>query len=184
MLRLKSIDELKGKHVRDSAMRETGLHMERAAPGSLRGKVGAVATIGGATDVSGGHGETAREGGHGETEGGHRKIVARGAARESGMNKTEAEYAEILEARRWRGEVVWWKYEGITLKLADNTRYTPDFAVMLPQGDFELHETKGGFIREDGWLKLKLAAGMFPFRFFLCQKQAKKDGGDWSIRRV
>lgn len=110
--------------------------------------------------------------------------VAVGELRDPGMNKTEAEYAEILEARRRRGEVAWWKYEGITLKLADNTRYTPDFAVMLPQGEFEFHETKGGFIREDGWLKLKLAAGMFPFRFFLCQKQAKKDGGDWSIRRV
>ena len=110
--------------------------------------------------------------------------VAVGELRDPGMNKTEAEYAEILEARRRRGEVVWWKYEGITLKLADNTRYTPDFAVMLPQGEFEFHETKGGFIREDGWLKLKLAAGMFPFRFFLCQKQAKKAGGGWTIRRV
>lgn len=184
MLRLKSIDELKGKHVRDSAMRETGLHMERAAPGSLRGKVGAVATIGGATDVSGGHGETAREGGHGETEGGHRKIVARGAARESGMNKTEAEYAGMLEERKARREIAWWKYEAITFKLADDTRYTPDFAVMLPNGEFEIHETKGGFIREDGWQKLKIAAGMFPFRFFLCQKLAKKDGGGWKIKGV
>jgi len=90
----------------------------------------------------------------------------------------------MLEARRQRGEIVWWKYESITLKLADGTRYTPDFAVLLAGGEFEIHETKGGFIREDGWLKLKLAAGMFPFRFFLCQKQAKKDGGGWSIKGV
>ena len=78
----------------------------------------------------------------------------------------------------------WWKYEAITFKLADDTRYTPDFAVMLPNGEFEIHETKGGFIREDGWQKLKIAAGMFPFRFFLCQKLAKKDGGGWKIKGV
>ena len=110
--------------------------------------------------------------------------VAIGAERDQGMNKTEAEYAGMLEERRVRGEVVWWKYEGITLKLADNTRYTPDFAVMLSGGEFEFHETKGGFIREDGWQKLKIAAGMFPFRFFLCQKAAKKDGGGWKIKGV
>ena len=107
-----------------------------------------------------------------------------GELRHAGMNKTEAEYAGMLEVRRQAGEVVWWKFEAITLRLADSTRYTPDFAVMLAGGQFELHETKGGFIREDGWLKLKVAAGMFPFRFFLCQKKAKKDGGQWSIEKV
>ena len=110
--------------------------------------------------------------------------VAVGELRDTGMNKTEAEYAGMLEARRQRGEVSWWRYEAITLKLADSTRYTPDFAVLLAGGAFEIHETKGGFIREDGWLKLKLAASLFPFRFFLCQKAARKDGGGWSIRRV
>lgn len=109
---------------------------------------------------------------------------ARGALRDPGMNKTEAEYAGMLEERQRRGEVVWWKYEGITLRLADNTRYTPDFVLMLASGQIEVHETKGGFIREDGWLKLKVAAGLYPFHFFLCQKANKKDGGAWAIRRV
>ena len=110
--------------------------------------------------------------------------VAIGSERDQGMNKTEAEYAGMLEERKARREIAWWKYEAITFKLADDTRYTPDFAVMLPNGEFEIHETKGGFIREDGWQKLKIAAGMFPFRFFLCQKLAKKDGGNWSIREI
>lgn len=110
--------------------------------------------------------------------------VATGTVRDTDMNKTEAEYAGMLEARRVSGEILWWAYEAMTLKLADNTRYTPDFLLMLADGALEVHETKGGFIREDGWLKLKVAAGMFPFRFFLCQKQAKKAGGGWIIRRV
>lgn len=110
--------------------------------------------------------------------------VAIGTRRDAGMNNTEAEYAGMLEARRQRGEVAWWQYEAIALRLADNTRYTPDFMVMLTDGVIEMHETKGAFIREDGWLKLKLAAELFPFRFFLCQKQAKKAGGGWMIKRV
>ena len=110
--------------------------------------------------------------------------VATGTMRDTDMNKTEAEYAGMLEARRVSGEILWWAYEAMTLKLADNTRYTPDFLLMLADGVLEVHETKGGFIREDGWLKLKVAAGMFPFRFFLCQKLAKKDGGGWKIKGV
>lgn len=110
--------------------------------------------------------------------------VATGELRDHGMNKTEAEYAGMLEIRRQRGEVAWWKYEAVTLKLADSTRYTPDFMVMLADGRLEVHETKGGFIREDGWLKLKLAAEAFPFRFFLCQKMAKKAGGNWVFKEV
>ena len=180
MLRLKSIDELKGKHVRDSAMRETGLHMERAAPGSLRGKVGAVETIGGATGVSGGHGEAAREGGHGETEGGHRKIVARGAARESGMNKLEAAYAQHLDALKHTGTVAWWSYEAVGLRLADRTFYHPDFMVMMADGGLEVHETKG-FMRDDANVKLKVAARAFPFVFKLVKKQK---GGAWDIRTI
>jgi hypothetical protein len=108
--------------------------------------------------------------------------VARGELREPKMNKTEAEYAGLLNARMRDGSVVWWKYEGITLKLADDTRYTPDFAVLLADGTMEIHETKGAYVREDGWVKFKLAAALYPFRFRFCQKAAKKDGGKWSIK--
>jgi hypothetical protein len=110
--------------------------------------------------------------------------AARGAVVRPAMNKTEAEYAGMLESARVRGEIVWWKYEPVTLKLADSTRYTPDFLVLLASGELEVHETKGGFIREDGWLKLKIAAAMFPFRFFLCQKMPRRDGGGWLVKRI
>jgi len=110
--------------------------------------------------------------------------VAIGTVREPAMNKTEAEYAAMLQTRTTQGEILWWRYEAVTLKLADNTRYTPDFLVMRADGSLEIHETKGGFVREDGWVKLKIAAALFPFRFFLCQKQAKKAGGGWRIKMV
>ena len=102
----------------------------------------------------------------------------------AGMNETEKEYAQILEAKKVRGEILWWEYEGYALKIAHNTRYTPDFAVMLPGGEIEFHETKGGYIYEDSWIKLKVAASKKPHRFYLCQKKAKKDGGGWDIKDV
>jgi hypothetical protein len=65
------------------------------------------------------------------------------------MNKTEAAYAATLDARRYAGEVAWFKFEGVKLRLADNTFYTSDFAVMLADGALEVHEVKG-FWTDDG----------------------------------
>ena len=98
------------------------------------------------------------------------------------MNKTEAEWAMILEARKRAGEIVWYGFEAIKLRLADNTHYTPDFAVITAFGhNLELHETKG-FWRDDARVKIKVAAEMFPFfKFFAMKKRRKKDGGGWAI---
>jgi hypothetical protein len=40
---------------------------------------------------------------------------------------------------------------------------------MLANGELELHETKG-FMRDDAAVKLKVAAGMYPMRFYLVEK--------------
>lgn len=50
--------------------------------------------------------------------------------RKSGMNKSEEKYAALLESMKQAGDIIEYVYEGITLKLADNTRYTPDFVVI------------------------------------------------------
>lgn len=96
------------------------------------------------------------------------------------MNKTEAAYAAHLDARRHLGEVLWFRFEGVKLRLADNTFYTPDFAVMVASGQIELHEVKG-FMEEDANVKIKVAASQYPFVFRLVRK-AK--GGEWDIREV
>lgn len=81
------------------------------------------------------------------------------------MNRTESEYAMILESRKRAGEIVDYKFEAVTLKLAANTRYTPDFYVVFPDR-IELHEVKGGFWRDDARVKIKVAAAMYPeFQF-------------------
>lgn len=96
------------------------------------------------------------------------------------MNKTEQAYAEHLDVRRHIGEVLWYRFEGMKLRLADNTFYTPDFAVLGAGGEIEMHEVKG-FMEEDANVKIKVAASQYPFIFRLVRK-AK--GGNWDIREV
>jgi hypothetical protein len=80
------------------------------------------------------------------------------------MNKTEAAYAVLLEDMKSAGEIQWWAYEAIKLRLADKTYYTPDFAVINGQEELEFHEVKG-FWREDARVKIKAANEQFPFLF-------------------
>lgn len=104
--------------------------------------------------------------------------LALGRMKAGKMNKTEAEYDALLAQLQMTGEIQWYSFEGMTFKLADNTRYTPDFAVMRTGGVIELHEVKG-FWRDDARVKIKIAAELFPFRFIAVKKRAKKHGGGW-----
>jgi hypothetical protein len=104
-------------------------------------------------------------------------------------NKWETAYArEELEPGRLAGEIVWYGFEAIKLRLADCTFYTPDFAVLRwpPQVGstprLEFVEIKG-FIRDDAILKFKVAAAQFPFRFTMIRKRKVKDGGRWEVIR-
>ncbi|WP_306393388.1 DUF1064 domain-containing protein [Telluria beijingensis] len=110
-----------------------------------------------------------------------RALQALGRLKTGTMNKTEAAYAATLEARRHVGEVAWFKFEGIKLRLADNTFYTPDFAVMLADGALEMHEVKG-FWQDDARAKIKIAADLYPLRFIAIQLKTKKQGGGWEFK--
>jgi hypothetical protein len=105
---------------------------------------------------------------------------ALGRLKPGAMNKTEAEYAQMLELRKRAGEVSWWAFEPFKIRLADRTFYDVDFGVMLADGRLEVHEVKGGFITDDGRVKLKVAAEHFPAQFFLCQKSR----GAWTVEAV
>lgn len=90
------------------------------------------------------------------------------------MNKWEREWDERLRCDYLVGEILWYSFEGIKLRLADNTFYTPDFLVMLKDGTLEAHEVKG-WMRDDAAVKLKVAAEMFPLKFVLITKEK----GQW-----
>lgn len=109
-------------------------------------------------------------------------VQARGWGRRKAagvMNRLEQGWELVLAERQATGRIVWFKYEAVTFKLAPDLRYTPDFLVMLPDGTLECHECKG-FFAEHNKVKVKAAAAMFPFRFVLVQRAAKKSGGTWS----
>ena len=109
-----------------------------------------------------------------------RSLQALGRLKTGQMNKTESEYYQLLELRKRAGEVVWYRFEGVKLRLADNTFYTPDFAVMLITGEMEMHEVKG-FWTDDARVKIKVAAEQYPFRFIAVKPKAKKAGGGWEV---
>lgn len=116
--------------------------------------------------------------------------LAKGVVPPSRMNATEQKYADVLEYKRRAGEIAWWAFEPIKLRLADNTFYTPDFLVMLPGGELECHEVKATWLikgkpmaawRDDARVKIKVAAESFPFRFIAVNPT--KDGG-WQREEI
>jgi hypothetical protein len=110
----------------------------------------------------------------------NRKRFALGRLKTGEMNKSEAAYDQHLELRERAGEIAWRRFEGVKLRLADNTFYTPDFAVMAADGVLEMHEVKG-FWEDDARVKVKVAAASYPFRFFGITAKAKKLGGGWAV---
>jgi hypothetical protein len=102
------------------------------------------------------------------------------------MNKTESAYADYLSTLERAGEVKWWRFEGIKLKLADNTFLTVDFALMNLNSEIELHDVKGSaaIVQDDALVKMKVAAELYPFKFFLVYPRRQKDGGGWDIHPV
>lgn len=106
--------------------------------------------------------------------------LALGRLKTGERNKTEAAYETMLEHMRVAGDVLWYRFEGVKLRLADNTFYTPDFAVMLSSGQMEMHEVKG-FWQDDARVKIKVAAELYPFRFIAAVPRKKSEGGGWTI---
>lgn len=106
---------------------------------------------------------------------------AHGRIRDGGMNKTESRYAQELELRKRVGEILWYCFEGMKFRLADNTFYTPDFSVLGADGALQCHEIKGteqawsksgiqyarARAEDDAKVKVKVAAEMYPLAFFV-----------------
>lgn len=87
------------------------------------------------------------------------------------MNKLESAYAAHLELLKASGDILWWKFEPANLKLAPKTHYRCDFMVLNRDQQIEMHEVKGGYITDDANVKIKVAASMYPFAFFIIRKK-------------
>lgn len=107
-------------------------------------------------------------------------LFALGRLKAGERNKTEAQYERELKLRQQGGEIAWYKFEGIKLRLADNTFFTVDFAVMMSNNVMEMHEVKG-FMQDDANVKIKVAASMYPFVFKIIRKGK---GGLWDVTEI
>ena len=101
-------------------------------------------------------------------------------------NKLEASYEAHLELLKRAGEIDDYKFEGVKLRLADNTFFTPDFIVFTKDGFVELHDTKGTttkilkkgkvkapWCEEDAKLKMKVIAEAWPFKMLMVFKTSE-----------
>lgn len=112
-----------------------------------------------------------------------KRHYALGRLKPGQMNATEAAYAARLELMLRAGEIIWYKFEGVKLRLADNTFYTCDFFVMTKEFELQCHEVKGStfIFEDDAKVKIKVAAEMYPFRFFVAFSRSKNKGGGFDL---
>ena len=106
----------------------------------------------------------------------HPRVQALGRLKKGARNGLEAEYEVYLEGLKWGGKILWYEFEGLKFRLADNTFYTPDFVVLNADSQLEVHEVKG-FWKDDARVKIKVAASMYPLVFFGIQKKR----GQWVV---
>lgn len=93
------------------------------------------------------------------------------------MNKTETAYRDRLELLKQAGEVLWYEFEPMNLRLAEACHYKPDFLVMMKDRTLEFHEVKG-YWEQDALVKIKTAADKFPMKFIAVQYKNKT----WEVR--
>lgn len=103
--------------------------------------------------------------------------VPRPTTDEEKLNKTERAYLAVLRASQ---DPCWIGIQNITLKLADDTRLTPDFTTINKLGAITFIDVKG-FQREDALIKMKMAARQFTWAQF---EIVSRDGREWKIRKL
>jgi hypothetical protein len=118
--------------------------------------------------------------------GNKQKLYALGRLKPGQMNKTELAYSQHLELQKRAGEIAWYAFDAVKLRLAGNTFLNVDFFVMLASGELQARDVKGSLkiITEDAAVKMKVANQYFPFRFFYAIPRPKKSGGGWDLIEV
>lgn len=96
------------------------------------------------------------------------------------MNRTEKAMAAELSIEHAAGEIRWWGFESVKIRLADKTWHTPDFCIIHNDGSIEFRETKGHW-EDDARVKFKIAAELFPWALFTAYKRV---GSGWDFETM
>jgi hypothetical protein len=97
------------------------------------------------------------------------------------LNKIERAFWDHLNAGNKLGLYWYVGAQNITLKLADDCRYTPDFVTVSAHGGRLIAYEVKGFWRDDAKVKIKVAARLFPWIQFIVVTRKK---GNWSQEAV
>jgi len=115
---------------------------------------------------------------------GKEQLYALGRLKVGEKNATEQRYEdEVLRPGLIAGDLLWYRFEGIKLRLADNTFLTVDYAVLPANGVLTMVDVKGSaaIVQEDARVKMRVAAEQYPFAF---QLAIPVKGGGWTIKDV
>lgn len=113
---------------------------------------------------------------------GLKRWQALGRLKDGELNKTEQEFAALLDLWKQEGSVLWWKAHPFNIRLAANTFYRVDFLALHSDGMLAMYEVKGGYTSDKGQMKIKLATEALPvMRMVKASKRTKKDGGGFKL---
>ncbi len=115
---------------------------------------------------------------------GKERLYALGRLKVGEKNQTEQRYEdEVLQPGLIAGDILWYRFEGIKLRLADNTFLTVDYAVLPASGILTMIDVKGAaaIVEEDARVKMRVAAETYPFAF---QLAFPAKGGGWTIKSI
>ena len=101
----------------------------------------------------------------------------------SGMNGTERAWSQELEKLRLAGQLLWWRFEPFKLQLGPGAFFTPDFALLWADGELAFDEVKGHW-REAARVRIKVAAGLYPFFRFRVVVRGRKGEPAWKIEEI
>lgn len=106
---------------------------------------------------------------------------------DSGMNKSEAAYADHLARLRIVGEIISYEWTGKnrerSLMIGARRRYTPDFYVWPLRGPVEYHEVKG-YLRDGGSIRFDLAAEKHHGNVFRMVRRTRNGWEEMRTRNV
>jgi len=95
-------------------------------------------------------------------------------------SKADAAWAKRLGEEKRRGDIQWYAYEPIGLRLSLNGKkcvYWVDFIIIDNGGRVVAQEIKGGYIRPKGLVKYQAAEALYPWLRFEMWQVSRK--GTW-----
>lgn len=103
-----------------------------------------------------------------------------------GMNKTEESYSHRLTELCMAGDVIWFGFEALKVRIGRNCWLTPDFLVMYLDRHLELHDTKGRkgktyYAEDDAIVKARAVGADFPIPIYFVFRERN---GEWAKREM